>query len=100
MREILLWRRRGYWATRMSGPAILFAFDHKLDSVRGKGIVEHCGFSGTIEDTGLVSEAEWEAVAKKGEAGIRKHFDAQMKRSCVTVVLIGRETAINPWVRY
>jgi MTH538 TIR-like domain (DUF1863) len=23
-----------------------------------------------------------------------------MKRSCVTVVLVGRETAINPWVRY
>jgi hypothetical protein len=100
MKDILLWRRRGNWATRMSGPTILFAFDHKRDSVRAKVIVEHWRFSGTIEDTGLVSEAEWAAVAKKGEAGIRKHFDAQMRRSCVTVVLIGRETAINPWVRY
>jgi hypothetical protein len=84
----------------MSDPTILFAFDHKRDFVRAKVIVEHWRFSGTIEGTGLVSEAEWVAIAKKGEAGMRKHFEAQMKRSCVTVVLIGPETAINPWVRY
>jgi hypothetical protein len=83
-----------------TGPTILFAFDHRHDTARAKVIVEHWRTIGTLEDVGLMSDEEWRKLAKKGDSGIRKFFDAQMKRSIVTVVLIGTETAADQWVRY
>jgi len=85
---------------RRSGPTILFVFDHRRDAARAKVIVERWRTIGTLEDAGLMSEEEWRKTANKSESSIRKFFDARMKRSLVTVVLIGADTHADQWVRY
>lgn len=55
---------------------------------------------GAIDDNKPVSNNDWEEVRRKGSTAVRHWIDDNMKyRRCV-VVLIGRQTAERPWVRY
>lgn len=48
----------------------------------------------------FLDHADWEAVKRKGDAGIKKWIDDQMSGSSVLVVLFGTETYKRPWVKY
>lgn len=55
---------------------------------------------GAIEENKPVSANDWEEVKKKGDSGIEKWIDDNMKyRSCV-VVLVGESTANRKWVKH
>jgi MTH538 TIR-like domain (DUF1863) len=55
---------------------------------------------GAIEGNGELSDNDWEAVKKRGNAAIENWIDSQMSgRSCV-VVLVGNATAGRQWINY
>lgn len=55
---------------------------------------------GTVEGTSELSDNDWEAVKKKGDAAISGWIDAQMKGTSCTVVLVGSGTAGRKWIDY
>lgn len=75
---------------------VFFSFNFKEDHWRAatvRGI-------GSIEGNAELTDNEWEAVKKKGDAAVEKWIDGQMQgRSCV-VVLVGANTANRPWIDY
>jgi MTH538 TIR-like domain (DUF1863) len=80
----------------MAKKQIFYSFHFDNDVMR----VQQIRNIGALEDNKPVSPNDWEEVKKKGTASIEKWIDDNMKyRSCV-VVLIGRETANRPWVKY
>jgi hypothetical protein len=48
----------------------------------------------------LLNAQQWEKVKRGGAAGIQKWIDDQMAYKRAVVVLIGKETASRPWVKY
>ena len=55
---------------------------------------------GAIEGNAELSDNDWEAVKKKGNAAIEKWITDQMSgRSCV-IVLVGAGTAGRQWINY
>lgn len=48
----------------------------------------------------LLNAQEWETVKRGGPAAIQKWIDDEMSYKRAVVVLIGRETASRPWVKY
>jgi hypothetical protein len=55
---------------------------------------------GKLEDNAPVSANDWEEIKRKGDDSIRKWINDNMNyRSCI-VVLIGKDTANRPWVKY
>jgi hypothetical protein len=80
----------------MAKKQIFYSFHFDNDVMR----VQQIRNIGALEDNKPVSPNDWEEVKKKGKASIEKWIDDNMKyRSCV-VVLVGKETANRPWVKY
>jgi hypothetical protein len=80
----------------MARVPVFYSFHFDNDVMR----VQQIRNIGALEDNKPVSPNDWEEVKKKGAASIEKWIDDNMKyRSCV-VVLIGKETAKRPWVKY
>lgn len=48
----------------------------------------------------ILNSQQWEEVRRGGTAGIQKWIDGQMAYKRAVVVLIGKETAARPWVKY
>jgi hypothetical protein len=75
---------------------VFYSFHFDNDVMR----VQQIRNIGALEDNKPVSANDWEAVKKKGDAGIKKWINDNMDyRSCV-VVLVGEKTATRPWVKY
>jgi len=55
---------------------------------------------GVIEGDQLVDDNSWEKVKKGGSKAIEGWIDRQMAACDVVIVLVGKETAERPWVRY
>lgn len=49
---------------------------------------------------GFFDHSEYEDAKKKGADGIRRMILRHLQNTSVTVVLIGRDTARRPWVKY
>jgi hypothetical protein len=49
---------------------------------------------------GFFDHSEYEEAKRKGVEGIKRMIDRHLRNTSVTVVLIGRQTASRPWVRY
>ena len=75
---------------------VFFSFHFDNDAWRA-GQVRNMG---TLEGNEPVSDNDWEAVKRGGDAAIKRWIDGQMRgRSCV-VVLIGYRTAGRKWIDY
>jgi hypothetical protein len=55
---------------------------------------------GAIEGDQPVSANEWEAIKARGAGAVQSWIDENMKYKRCVIVLVGRETAYRPWVRY
>lgn len=53
-----------------------------------------------LEGQPVLNSQEWERVRRGGPAAIEKWIDEKMKYKRAVVVLIGRDTASRPWVKY
>ena len=80
----------------MANRQIFYSFHFDNDVMR----VQQIRNIGAIEGNKPISANDWETVKKNGKAAVEKWIDDNMKyRSCV-VVLVGKETADRPWVKY
>lgn len=53
-----------------------------------------------LEGQPVLNSQDWEKVRSAGTAAIQECIDGQMAYKRAVVVLIGKETAGRPWVRY
>ncbi len=75
---------------------IFFSFHYRRDNWRA-GQVRNVG---VVEGNAPVSDNDWEAVTRGGDAAIKRWIDGQMHgRSCV-IVLMGSRTAGRKWIKY
>lgn len=75
---------------------VFFSFHFANDAWRA-GQVRNMG---VVEGNKPVADNEWEEIKKKGESNIKEWIDDQLNYRSCTVVLIGKETANRPWVKY
>lgn len=76
-----------------------FSFHYERDVWRASQ-VRNSWVTQERESAGFWDAAAWEEVKKKGEDAIHKWIDNQLNGTSVTVVLIGAETALRPYVGY
>lgn len=55
---------------------------------------------GGVEPTGFFTAAAWHEAKKKGKGGVTKLVDDALKNTTVTAVLVGEETASQPYVKH
>jgi hypothetical protein len=75
---------------------VFFSFNFKEDHWRAatvRGI-------GSVEGNTELSDNDWEAVKKKGDAAVENWIDGQMQGKSCVVVLVGANTANRPWIDY
>jgi hypothetical protein len=53
-----------------------------------------------LEGQPILNSQQWEEVRRGGAPAIQKWIDGQMAYKRAVVVLIGKETAARPWVKY
>ncbi|CAL9462467.1 TIR domain-containing protein [Streptomyces sp. enrichment culture] len=71
-----------------------FHFDndcHRVAQIRSAGL---------IEGNQTVSDNDWEAVKRGGDAAIRQWIDGQLYGKSVAIVMIGAQTAGRRWINY
>jgi len=78
---------------------VFFSFHHQIDSWR-VGQVRNSWVAQKGSTNSFMDAAAWEAVQRKGVVAVKAWIDREMLGTGVTVVLIGRQTAGRPYVRY
>ena len=73
-----------------------FSFHYKPDNWRAATVRN----IGTIDGNKPATDNDWEAVAKGGDAAIKKWIADQMKGRSCTVVLVGTNTANRKWINH
>lgn len=71
-----------------------FSFHFDNDSWRA-GQVRNMG---AVEGDEPVSDNDWEAIKRGGNAAIEHWIEGQMARKTVCIVLVGSQTAGRPWI--
>jgi len=79
----------------MAKKQIFYSFYFDNDVMR----VQQIRNIGVIEGNEPVSKNDWEQIRKNDDA-VRKWIDDNMKYKSCVVVLVGKETAKRPWVKY
>lgn len=77
---------------------VFFSFHHQHDSWRAAQVRNSWLTKG--ETNKFLDAAEWESVAKTGDAAVKRWIDGQLHGTSVTAVLVGTHTADRPYVRY
>jgi hypothetical protein len=80
----------------MARKPVFFSFHYGNDVMR----VQQVRNIGAIEGNTPVSANDWETVKRGGEASIKRWIDDNIKYKQCVIVLVGKETANRPWVRY
>ena len=75
---------------------VFYSFHYELDNWRASKVRN----IGAIEGNKLVSDNEWEQIAKGGDNAIKRWIGMQMRYRSCTVVLIGERTAGRKWINY
>lgn len=75
-------------------------FSFKYEDVNRSMIVRNSWVVQGSVKAGFVDKAEFEAIEKTGDAGIKRWIDAQLHGTSVTVVLVGANTNRSKWVQY
>lgn len=79
---------------------VFFSFHFDRDAWR-VGQVRNCNVVQSKYDKNkFLDAAEWEQIKRKGEAAIKNWIDSQLEGTSVTIVLIGAQTSLRPWVDY
>lgn len=78
---------------------VFFSFHYERDAWRA-GQVRNCNLLPSDDQFGFVDSVEWESIRRQGDAAIKKWIDEQLRYTSVSVVLIGSETALRPWVQH
>ena len=73
-----------------------YSFHYKPDCTRAAQVRN----IGAIDGNTPVSDNDWEAIKKGGDAAIKKWIEAQMKGRSCTVVLVGSNTANRKWINH
>lgn len=83
----------------MSGRRVFFSFHYERDIWRAT-IVRNSGKVDATAAAGWDDASLWEAAKRKGRAEIERLIEEGLRRTSVTAVLIGTETAERRWVNY
>lgn len=75
---------------------VFYSFHFKPDCSRA-GQIRNMG---VIEGNVPVSDNDWEAIKKGGDAAIQSWIDGQLNGKSCAVVLIGANTAGRKWIKY
>ncbi len=75
-----------------------FSFNYEEDVWRATN-VRNCGALNK-DDIEFIDASLWEEAKKKSDDAIKKLIDDALKKSTVTCVLIGANTASRKWVKY
>ena len=78
---------------------VFFSFHFERDIWRANQ-VRNCNVVAGADVAGFFDHSEYEEAKKKGDKAIERMILGHLDGTSVTVVLIGTETAIRPWVRY
>lgn len=75
---------------------VFFSFHYEADVWRAAQVRN----MGMVEGDEPVSDNDWEAVTRAGDAAIQRWIDGQMYGKSCAVVLIGSNTAGRKWIKY
>jgi len=78
---------------------VFFSFHFHKDVWRANQ-VRNCNVVAGSDIAGFFDHSEYTEAKKTGPEGIRRMISRHLKNTSVTVVLIGKQTADRPWVRY
>ncbi len=78
---------------------VFFSFHYDADVWRANQVRNANVVAGS-DVAGFFDHSEYEEAKKKGKEGIQRMILKNLKDTTVTVVLIGKETANRPWVKY
>ena len=73
-----------------------FSFHYKPDNWRAAQVRN----MGVVEGNPAVSDNDWEAITRGGDAAIKKWIDEQIHGKSCAIVLIGTNTAGRKWIKY
>lgn len=76
--------------------SVFYSFHYERDVARVQ-LVEKIN---ALEGQPILNAQEWETVEGAGSDAVREWIDEKMKYKKAVIVLIGRETARRPWVKY
>lgn len=79
---------------------VFFSFHYENDVWRASQVRNSWVTKPDRESAGFWDSASWESVRRQGEDAVKRWINSQIQNTSVTVVLIGRETASRPYVRY
>ena len=75
---------------------VFYSFHYTRDVHR----VQLVRYINALEGQPILNSQQWESVRRGGTAAIQKWIDEEMAYKRAVVVLIGKETANRPWVKY
>ncbi len=75
---------------------VFFSFHYKPDNWRASKVRN----IGVIEGNAAVSDNDWETIAGRGDAAIKRWINGQMYGRSCAIVLIGSKTAGRKWINY
>ncbi len=78
---------------------VFFSFHYDNDVWRANQVRNSNVVLGT-DVAGFFDHSEYEEAKRNGDDGIRRMILRNLNNTTVTVVLIGSQTAIRPWVKY
>ncbi|MFB8386910.1 TIR domain-containing protein [Microbacterium sp. NPDC055910] len=78
---------------------VFFSFHFQRDIFRAN-VVRNSWVTRDREAAGFFDASLWEEAQTKGDAAVRAIIAAGLRNTSVTVVLIGKETASRPYVKY
>jgi hypothetical protein len=78
---------------------VFFSFHYDRDVWRANQ-VRNCNVVAGADIAGFFDHSEYVEAKRKGKDAITRMVDRNLRGTSVTVVLIGKETAQRPWVRY
>lgn len=79
---------------------IFFSFDFDRDAWRVSQVRNSNLLRTKYEKNKLLDKADWEKIRSKGDDAIKKWIDIQLEGTSVTIVLLGAQTSVKPWVNY
>ena len=78
---------------------VFFSFHYSNDIWRANQ-VRNCNVVAGADIAGFFDHSEYEDAKKKGREAIKRMIMRNLDGTSVTVVLIGKETASRPWVKF
>jgi MTH538 TIR-like domain (DUF1863) len=76
--------------------SVFYSFHYKHDVHRVQLVMNINALAGQP----ILNSQEWEKVRRGGTTAIQNWIDGQMAYKKAVIVLIGKDTATRPWVRY